>query len=182
MRNLGLGALFRRFAKDRSGAVYIWVGGTILGILGLAGLAIDTGYLYVLRNKAQITADAAALAGVRTRAGPLSAPRNVAQQYAELNMPQVFNHGNDSGGNPDIVMGNWSNGSFTPGGAPENALSVTVRRTQANGNEAPTFFASVLGFNSVDIVTTAVAYHRQHQLLHRRHPRAWQHSVRPGTA
>ena len=147
--------LLRGFAEDTRGAVYIWVAGTLIGILGLAGMAIDTGYLYVLRNQTQIAADAAALAAVVELPDKTDA-RKAAKDYAELNMPQK-GHGKVLE-DADIVIGNWANGAFAAGAAPENAVLVTVRRAKSNNNEAPTFFANVLGFGSVDISTSAIAW------------------------
>ena len=38
-----------------------------------------------------------------------------------------------------------------------NALRVIAKRSQDNGNAAPTFFARILGFDSLDIEVSAVA-------------------------
>ncbi len=61
--------------------------------------------------------------------------------------------------NADVVTGNWDSGTrtFTPAGDPIIAVRVVTRRSQANGNATGLFFASVLGFNQVDVETTAIA-------------------------
>ncbi len=61
--------------------------------------------------------------------------------------------------NADVVTGNWDSGTrtFTPAGDPINAVRVVTRRSQANGNAAGLFFARILGFNQVDVETTAIA-------------------------
>jgi Flp pilus assembly protein TadG len=148
--------LLKDFARSESGAVYVWVALGIIALFGFGALAVDMSYLYVLRNQAQITADSAVLAG----AGELpdvAAARAAAKDYANRNMSTKV-HGTiltDS----DIVVGNWDadTSTFVPNGADQNALRVTIRRSQANGNEVPTFLASVLGVSSVDVSTSAVA-------------------------
>lgn len=148
--------LLKDFARSESGAVYVWVALGIIALFGFGALAIDMSYLYVLRNQAQITADSAVLAG----AGELpdvAAARTAAKDYADRNMSTKV-HGTiltDS----DIVVGSWDadTSTFVPNGADQNALRVTIRRSQANGNEVPTFLASVLGVSSVDVSTSAVA-------------------------
>jgi Flp pilus assembly protein TadG len=142
------------FCRDRAGAVYIWTAFGILGMLGFAGLAIDMSYFYVARNQLQTSADAAALAGA-TMMSNTTAMQAEAQKYAKMNIAgddQIL-------ANSDIQRGTWdfSSHNFTPGGAKPNAVKVTTRMAQANGNPAGTFFASVLGFNNVDISTSAVA-------------------------
>ena len=125
-------------------------------IFGMAGMAVDMGYAYMLRQRLQATADAAALAA----SAKLSSPSSVvatAQKYAKINMP-TEQHGTILT-NGDVQSGSWDPDAriFTPGGAPINAVKVTVRRSDANNNPVPTFFARVLGFDSVDVVASAVA-------------------------
>ena len=148
--------LLNDFARSESGAVYVWVALRIVALFGFGALAVDMSYLYVLRNQAQITADSAVLAG----AGELpdvAAARTAAKDYADRNMSTEV-HGKiltDS----DIVVGSCDadSGTFVPNGADQNALRVTIRRSETNGNEVPTFLASVLGVSSVDVSTSAVA-------------------------
>jgi Mg-chelatase subunit ChlD len=102
----------------------------------------------------QTSADAAALAGA-TLMSDTAAMQAEAKKYARMNIvgdDQIL-------ANADIERGTWDFGSrsFSSGGAKPNAVRVTTRRAQANGNPAGTFFASVLGFDNVDISTSAVA-------------------------
>jgi len=150
----GLARRLAAFRRDCGGAVYIWTAFGILGMLGFAGLAIDMSYFYVARNQLQTSADAAALAGA-TLMSNTAAMQAEAKKYAKMNVVGDDQILADS----DIERGTWdfSSRSFTPGGAKPNAVRVTTRMAQANGNPAGTFFASVLGFNNVDISTSAVA-------------------------
>jgi Flp pilus assembly protein TadG len=146
----------KSFLTDQSGSSYIIFAFGVAMIFGMAGMAVDMGYAYMLRQRLQATADAAALAA----SAKLSSPSSIvatAQRYAKLNMP-TEHHGTilTSG---DVQSGSWDpdTRTFTPGGAPNNAVKVTVRRSTDNNNAVPTFFARVLGFGSVDVVASAVA-------------------------
>ena len=59
----------------------------------------------------------------------------------------------------DIGIGNWDSDTrtFDPVGNPQNAVQVTVRRGQANGNPVALLFAQVLGFTDLDLATAATA-------------------------
>ncbi len=46
--------------SDRRGVTGVWVAFCIVPLIGITALAIDAGYLYVLRNRLQAIADAAA--------------------------------------------------------------------------------------------------------------------------
>jgi hypothetical protein len=51
--------------KDQRGFTLVFLGLSIIVLLGFAALAVDIGYLYAARNELQNAADAAALAGAR---------------------------------------------------------------------------------------------------------------------
>ena len=123
---------------------------------GMAALAVDMGYLYILKSRLQTTADVAALAAVR-QLPDQNALRTTALDYAPKNMAASA-HGNVlvTG---DVVTGHWNPGprTFTAAGLPVNAVQVTTRRSQANSNTAPTFFAHIIGFDGVDIMRAAIA-------------------------
>lgn len=52
------------FAESESGAVYIWIAAGMFAFVGMAALAVDMSFAYVLRNNLQTAADSAALAAV----------------------------------------------------------------------------------------------------------------------
>lgn len=60
----GFGFIARRFLKDTSGSVLIYVGLTSFVFLGFAGLAVDVGHWYASKRTMQSAADAAALGGI----------------------------------------------------------------------------------------------------------------------
>ncbi len=146
----------KAFLRDQQGSVITVLAASMMVVVGFTGLAVDGGYLYSLRSKLQATADAAVLAAVGNLPDT-NAVRVTAVDYATKNMP-IAEHGAVLT-NADVVTGNWNAGTriFTPAGAPINAVRVVTRRSQANGNAAGVFFARVLGFDQVDIVTSAVA-------------------------
>ncbi len=144
------------FLQDQRGSVFAIMGFGLVMAAGLAALAIDMSYLYGLKGRLQTTADFAVLAAV-SQLPDEDAARTMALDYAAKNMP-ASEHGGVLA-NADAVTGNWDAGTrtFTPAGDPINAVRVVTRRSQANGNAAGLFFASVLGFNQVDVETSATA-------------------------
>ena len=124
--------------------------------VGFAAIAIDGGYLYSLKNKLQTTADAAVLVAV-SELPDTDEARAAAIVMAGKNMPPG-EHGAVLA-DADVVTGNWDTGTrtFTAAGTPLNAVRVVTRRSQANGNAAGLFFAATLGFNEVDVETSATA-------------------------
>ena len=144
------------FLKDQSGSSYIILAFGVAMIFGMAGLAVDMGYAYMLRQRLQTAADAAALAA-SAELSSSSSVVSTAQEYATKNMP-TGQHGTVLTAG-DVQSGSWDPGTrtFTPGGAPNNAVKVTVRRSATNDNSVPTFFARIFGFDSVDVDASAVA-------------------------
>lgn len=144
------------FLEDKSGAVAVLVALGLVALFGIAALAVDMSYMYMLRGKLQAAADATALAAV-TQLPDETAVRNVALDYATKNMSPSA-HGAVLASN-NVVTGNWDAGTrtFTPAGEPKNAVQVVTQRSQANGNAVGLFFARVLGFDQVDVVASAIA-------------------------
>lgn len=149
-------ALLSEFHSDPSGSTAVMTAFAAIVFMGVASLAIDMGYLYVIRGKLQTTADAAALAG-GTQLPDIDAARSEALVYAEKNMPTSA-HGTVLAA-ADVETGTWDSDArtFDPDGGFINAIRVVVRRSAANGNPAETFFAQMLGYNEIDIETSAVA-------------------------
>jgi uncharacterized membrane protein len=145
----------KAFIAARAGGVSIWVAASLVAVVGMAGLAVDSSYFFVMSNRLQISADSAALAGSNFLDDE-TALRAEAVKYAQMNVAE-----DDQILDPtdDILTGNWDHDArtFTDGGTPLNAVKVTTRMSQQNGNAAGTFFASVLGFGAVDITASAVA-------------------------
>ena len=83
---------------DRRGAVAVWAVLMMVAMLGVTALALDMGYLWMLKNRLQATADATALAGAALLT-PLAPTPNVdavmfpvkktAVEFADKNMPAL---------------------------------------------------------------------------------------------
>src|SRR5262249_37687693 len=85
----------RKSGRRQRGQVLVWMAGGMLAILGLCGLALDTGRIYFSYRELQASTDAAALAGAQ--ALPNSNAASVATTYsgvtggknAHANLPNV---------------------------------------------------------------------------------------------
>ncbi len=112
----------KRLCFDESGAVMVLVALALVVIVGMAGLVIDSGRLYLENQKIQNALDAAALAGAQelpnTNAATLAA-----LEYAALN-----------GLNPDELIIAFPSSSL-----------ITVEYTE----EVKTYFLPVLGINEI---------------------------------
>lgn len=143
------------FLRDRRGSTVTFVGVGLPVLFGMAVLAVDLGHLHNQRNLLQIAADSASLAGAYALSQGAS-PVTAALEYADKNKSQL-NGSILQGG--DVVVGRWDTATRTvdPSGTPQNAVQVTTRRSQANGNPVNTYFAALLGYDSMDVNARAVA-------------------------
>jgi len=132
-------------------------------ILGLIALALDIGYLCVARSNLQACADSAALAGAsgmvygpdeaRTRACAF-ASKNHAGGSAVTLLPE------------DIELGTWDSTKrvFTPltGDSSTHAQAVRVKPKllQARGTGVGLILARILGIQTADVSTSAIATFR----------------------
>lgn len=139
-------------------------------MVGMAALVVDVGFMNSVQMDLRRTADAASLAGVGQLARSLEEEAesdddddeqenhvvSEAQWFADLNMPSQGIVLADT----DIIRGNWNpdTRSFTPLGAPQNAVQVTARRAHANANPISMYFAKFLGINKSDLSASAVAF------------------------
>jgi hypothetical protein len=136
--------LLHRYRKDRKGSVLVIVALGMPVLIGMAGLAVDIGALFVVRSELQRAADAGALAGAsafqdfpKNKATPIATQRaldftlNQASREVALR-PEEIN-----------VQVDWQN----------ERVRVTIARAN---NE--TFFAKIFGVHSVNINSSAVAH------------------------
>ena len=149
-------AEFSALARNRSGAVILYVTAGLTVFVGFSALAIDGSYLYVMHNRMQSAADAAALAAA-SQLPDAADTRAAAISYAQKNLPSGENGVVLK--NADVILGTWDDDTrtFTAGVTPANAVQVTVRRAAANANSVQLFLASMFGEDSVDLSATATA-------------------------
>lgn len=157
------------------GAVVVLVALLLLILLGIAAFAIDFGYRHVVKNELQNAADAAALAGTR-ELGKVYENEGIhtltnTERTSVITAVQTTALTNYAGNeedleidSSDILFGHWDSTTdpnvFIPEPTSEriDAINVTVRR-QAGYNTGPirTFFAGILGVETLDIIAKATA-------------------------
>jgi Flp pilus assembly protein TadG len=157
----------------RRGVIVVFAALLMIPLLGLVALAVDYGYLCVVKTDLQRSADAAALAAVRdlvpnsNGVQDLDAVKATLRQYAAAN---VTNSSGFTVLDSDIEIGRYdpatvytnftilSTGTF-------DTVRVTLRRdTQAN-SPVSLFFARLLGFNTSNVSATATAVLQKASIL-----------------
>jgi hypothetical protein len=126
-------------------------------VLGVAALSIDLASLYVARDDAQRTADAAALAGAKVFADTgcvTSSSCTSFQSRAQQSAIDVAGE-NRVAGEEAVVQP--SDISFSGLGTTNPRITVTVQRSTARSNPVPLFFGKIFGSNAVSISAAATA-------------------------
>jgi Flp pilus assembly protein TadG len=145
-------AIFHRLGRDRRGSVALATGVAIVALFGVAAIAVDIGHVLSAKGQLQFSADAAALAGARVIGSGVD-PVSTARSYSSVaGQRNAF-------ANLAVAMANGypalkcltTTGVTCTGSPSANAIVV---KQQAS---VPTYFAKVLGIDSVDISTTATA-------------------------
>lgn len=146
------------------GAIIVVTAFSLLVLVGVAGLAVDLGYLYLLKCELQRAADAGAAAGVRSiYPVPLSGatlPLNPRCDAALAKSRDIAQTNLVDGLSPAVAnlqtgAWDWNTGVFTPGCATNpftNAVSLTTRR-----EAVPLSFMGVLGFGPATLSASSVA-------------------------
>ena len=133
-------------------------------LIGLMGLGIDAGHVFVVAHQLQNAADAAALAGVQVVREGDAAARLAAINMAASNRADgapvvlVDNPTNDING--DVVVGRYDRATreFRPALLGANSVKAVARRTESSpGGRVSLFFGSLFGIDSVEITRDAVA-------------------------
>lgn len=145
---------FRNFTSDQQGSMLPMLAAVIM--LATAGgvFAVDMTRAYAFQSQLQFTADAAALAAA-VNLPDVDAARKAAYHYASINMPNF----SEVISADDIEFGHWNPDTRTIE-ADENAadaLRVTARLSEKNGNAITTLFAGIFGSERLDIAASAVA-------------------------
>ncbi len=141
---------------SRRGAIVVLAAILVVVMLGIIALALDLGYVLLVRTQLQAAADSSALAAAASTNLSRGQMEAVAQQYAGYHQAA----GRAVQLNPsDIEYGRWDTTTrvFTPSAVVGNAVRVTTRTDQATGGETPFFFARVFNHNSLNQSASAVA-------------------------
>ncbi len=157
----------------RRAATMVLVAVGMVGFLGFAALAVDLGYLYVVRGELQRSADAAALAGASAYAdlSALLQADEVPYRLYEAHMRAHEFAGKNQVAHSPITLGAsdvdlgylanpWDGTAPFDHSNPDqfNAVKVTARRSQDSPNGAvPLFLAHIFGASQADVGATATA-------------------------
>ena len=152
----------RFLLKDESGQAVVIVAVSLMVLLGMMALAIDAGQLRYEKQKLQMAADAAALAGalelnacagVSNCAALQTAAQDGLTENGLTGSTLLTNCATGGGTGLTITVNNGpcALGSQDPHSGDSKYVEVVVAQTQ------PTYFAGILGINSVPIKTRAEA-------------------------
>lgn len=151
------------YANQR-GAVAIIAAASVLLILGVVGLALDLGHLYVVKSELRRAADAGAMAGVRALfPNPISSATlpltpNCAAALAQgraICQANLVEREAAVVSNLQTGSWDWSGNSFNSGYSTEpftNAVTITARR-----DHIPLTVMGVFGFAPVSLQASATA-------------------------
>jgi len=165
------------FSRDESGGVAVTTAICLVFLIGFVALVLDVGHLQAVRNEVQNAADAAALAGCRalfpyqgypgSNIIPITEPPFCSLAVTTAKAAASENHPGaivDMAFAPDDVeTGIWdkTNRTFTPQASCTmdiNAVRVTIRKDSVANQPVATWFASIIGIDSVNVNAQAVAW------------------------
>jgi Putative Flp pilus-assembly TadE/G-like len=135
----------REHAERERGATLVLASLTIIVLIGMAGFAVDLGWLYLKANQTLKAAESSSLAGVVH----MPKPGSVAWGPGA----QAWDAAVDVAGRNGYVSGSGTTVTPTEVSGHPNQLRVDIEAT------VPTFFMRVFGINSVTFTRGAVAEH-----------------------
>lgn len=150
-----------RNMSDRRGAAVILIAFLMVAIAGITAFVTDIGYIRVSRAELQNAADGAAMAAALAISDDNSPDGQVfGRQQANLTASaNLAAHYGNTLKDSDLKFGLWNpdTGVFTATTSKPEAVEVVLRRSQANDNPLPLFFAKVFGHQTADINVRAIA-------------------------
>lgn len=161
----------RRLARSEKAGVAALTAVMLTALIGLMAAAVDLGMLYAARTELQNAADAAALAGANTMLTTDGSGLVVAQPEVGLATAQQISLANQANNRnltllgEDVTMGVWDTdiNGFSITGMSNNpddltAFQAKVRRDDLANTPVTTFFAGIVGINTVAIDASSVAF------------------------
>jgi hypothetical protein len=158
--------------NSEKGQVLALAAVTMAGLLGIAALGVDLGYLYVARNELQNVADGSALAGARVL-GHIYQGLPYTQQMdfvCDGTCEQIIDstsnylaHQNHAAGLEmdlildEVIIGQWDGDNFTQTDTVPDAVKVIARRDDIHNGPVTTFFARILGVDASSVNAYAIA-------------------------
>ena len=157
--------------RGEGGIVAVLVALMMVMLLGFVPIVVDLGYSFVVANEVQNIADASALAGARQLGAiysSLSGPDQATYVCNDTSPIKVAAKDvaskNHAGGkenilvhDSDIIIGHWDGSSFTPSLSQPDAVKVIARRDETANGPIKTFFAKLMGTDSLDVSKDAIA-------------------------
>jgi Flp pilus assembly protein TadG len=146
----------KRIQKAEEGQSIVLIAAVMVGLLALAGLAIDGGNAFLERRNTQNAADAAALAGTRQLARAICGEGATDAEVAHAVNTYAEKNGVDDAENVSASYVDVEEnvlGAVGAGTIPANATGVTVDL----GKNVPTFFLKVVAISSFDVSARALA-------------------------
>jgi hypothetical protein len=151
--------LRQRWPSDQKGAVIVITALSLMVLLGIAGLAVDLGHLYMVRGELQRAADAGAVAGARALFFPENnAPPQCAEalatsrQIARLNL---VDNAVPAVSSAQTGVWDWHTSHFTQGCSTTpftNAVALAISK----GN-IPLSLMSIWGFGPLNLSASSIA-------------------------
>ncbi len=136
---------------------------SMLGLLGMSGLALDLGHVFLVRNELQKAADSAALIGATSLTR--SAPPNFTLAKTNASASVVTSK-NTAAGSPlsiaNVATGGWDITGTTLGLQAYStklapAVQVKIQKNNTENGPLTTWFSGLLGLSSINLQATAVA-------------------------
>ncbi len=152
-----------RKTTHRRAAVVVWVGISMVPIVGFTALAIDMGYVYQTKSQLQRTTDAAAMAAASQLADADASGDAVYEAALTYARQNPIGQLTPTLAQSDVVLGHAAldadgRATFEEGQTPYDAVRVSVRMTRDSPNGAvPLFFGRALGVADTELSASAVA-------------------------
>lgn len=160
-------------SDNRRAAIAVLVAFLMIPLLGMLAMAIDYGYLLVVKANLQKSADAAALAAVRDLAPAVDGSQDLAvvratvRQYAAANVKNVNGF---TVADADVTIGRYDPASVYSNLTILNTgtfdtVQVTLRRDSTSNSPVSLFFARIFGINNSGVTATATAVLQKASIL-----------------
>src|SRR5688572_5403115 len=144
--------------RRRRGNIVVLSGALMICLMALVALAVDVGFMAHAHTELQRTADAVALASA-AKLPHITDSIDAGRATAQRNDTSIATALTDN----DFEFGWWNRNTSTftspaPANRPNNAVRVTVARTEARGNPLNLFFGNIIGKSSADMTCKAIGY------------------------
>lgn len=139
--------------RTERGNVAVLVAGALVAVVGMAALAVDLGYVRVVKAELQNAADAAAHAGTAQLDGTSQGMSDAMATAVAVGRANRAGGGSVHVDHGDVHLGVWDGETFTEGGS---AAEVNAVRVDANLPSVALFFApAAVGRSSMPLAASS---------------------------